>query len=81
MLLALKAQWAVYAGVIPGKPEPEFTKAWEYTSADYESDCQLPDEPEAMSAYRRMAGEAQAYAASLQDPRGLNWVRLEWMWL
>lgn len=78
-LLALKAQWHVSAGIIPGTPMPEHSRAWNYTSADYEADYKLPeDQPTKFVAMRT---EAQAYADQLFDPRVLNWVKLEWIWL
>lgn len=84
MPVALKAVWTVQAGVIPGTPESELTRQWNYTSADYDKDCRentLPAQDQAVSIYLRMEAEASAYAASLRDPRQWNWVELRWMWL
>ena len=77
--MRLKALWSVYAGVIPDIPMPEHTRTWNYTSADYEADCVLPEEQ--TPKFIQLRSEAQEYADSLSDPRRLNWVRLEWTWI
>lgn len=81
MPLALKAAWEVRAGIIPGQPMEEFSKAWHYTSQDYEADCAMPVDTAEQSRFQRMAAEARAYADGLVDPRRLNWVTCTWMWL
>ena len=39
---ALKAQFSVMAGVVPGVAIAEFTRTWHYTSLDFEEDSKLP---------------------------------------
>lgn len=66
--------WEVLAGVIPGEPIPELTRRWAMTSAEWEG-------PDGERLLRERTAAAEAYAAGLRDPRGVNWVRLEWLWL
>lgn len=71
---ALKARWVVTAGIILGQPIEEHTQVWEYTSADHASDTDG-------SVFRRRRDAAHSYAANLNDPRFLNWVDLQFMWM
>ena len=66
----LKLAIEVQAGIIPGEPMSEFTKAWHLTSEEY-------DDPD---TYFAKAGAANLYALTLQNPSRVNWVRLEWIW-
>lgn len=61
----------VQAGVIPGEPMPELTRRWALTSEDIEVDNKMAD----------AQGAALNYAALLQNPQRVNWVRLDWVWL
>ena len=73
-----KAAWEVRAGVIPELPDANLTRQWWYTSDDYEQDCKLDSsQPTKFTRYR---DEAAKYALELQDPRGLNWVSVTWIW-
>lgn len=72
---ALKAQWVVRAGLIPGDEMTEYRKVWSYVSNDYALDGNKRD-----ARYAAMMVEASAYAADLQGG-GLNWVNLEYMWM
>lgn len=73
---------------------PEFTRTWHYTSDDYEADQALPPMPEGhhldpcgridqphMSRFTRMLFAARQYEMELTDPRRVNWVRCEFVWL
>lgn len=60
--------WEVTAGVVPGTPEPEFTKRFILTEED----------PGELFADRY--NEAISYVATLTDPNSMNWVRLDWVW-
>jgi hypothetical protein len=81
---ALVCQVAVTAGVIPGVIEKQYTKAWYWTSSDQENMMQMENEA-LQNEYRMkwiaMQGESREYAASLEDPRRVNWIRRDWMWM
>jgi len=72
---ALKAQWAVYAGLIPSEPMPEYTKAWSYTSDDYAADGNKRG-----ALFFKAASAADRYANDLRDG-GLNWVTTSYIWM
>jgi hypothetical protein len=73
----LVACWEVSAGLIPGRPDGEFTRRWPITSPDWH---QLGDDAR-RAAYLKASDEAHDYAKSLEDPRRINWVRVDWIWL
>lgn len=84
---ALKASWTVYGGIIPGEPIAEFTQRWEYTSEDLEADRLTtegetpgphPEKPPTQFEICRNA--ATARWTYLNDPRRLNWVRVDFLW-
>ena len=61
----------VVAGLLPGTPEPEFTRRWFISADEWENDSH---------AVIRAYGESREYAASLENPARLNWVRRDWLW-
>lgn len=68
----------VVAGVLPGTPEPEFTRRWTLTTREWE----LPGATEHSEVLAILNGKAMGYAALLMlQPDRLNWVRTEWLWL
>ena len=71
------------AGVIPGELMPEFTKSWNYTSLDFEDDVKaLAADPERQtSKFIEHMDAAHAYARSITDPRAVNWVKVEFIWV
>lgn len=69
----------VFAGLVPGTPMTEYTRQWVWTSADQEALGQ--SDIKAQEKWIRLAGESREYAASLENPRRLNWVRRDWLWL
>jgi len=76
---ALKLSIVVQAGLIVGSPDPQYTRRWEWTSTD-----QLLLEEgnrDAADRWIRVAGESREYAATIETPRLVNWVRREWIWL
>ena len=73
MPLALKAQWVVTAGVIPGEKIDEYTRIWQMDNQETEAE----NRSEIFSNY---VNEATEYAAHLQNPEYVNWVNLEWIW-
>jgi hypothetical protein len=74
-MVALKAQWVVSCGLIPGDVMMEYTRAWSYTSIDWQADGHKRGE-----RWHAMSGEAHAYAVGLEDG-GLNHVRVEFLWM
>lgn len=69
------------AGVIPGTPIPEYSKQWSYNNDDYENDVVSYDGGETPSILDRYLKEAHDYSISITQPRYVNWVRLEWIWI
>lgn len=87
--MRLKASWTVHGGLFPGDRtgQPELTKQWVYTSADYEADSEAtkgetpgphPEKPPTLFEERRNA--AVAYWTELNDPRQHNWAELSFIW-
>jgi len=70
----LRCAWEVTAGLIPGQPMQEYSRSWLLTSEAYYS-------PEGPEHFKRLQQAASDYALSLQEPRMLNWVRLDWIYL
>jgi hypothetical protein len=77
----------VVAGLIPGTPEPTFTRRWVITSTEWQ-EAETADAGAApdhathtalLLAFR--AAEADEYARLLRNPRRFNWVRTDWIWL
>lgn len=67
----------VLAGVIPGTPEPEFTRRFTMSSEEWQKAGDKQAEKLA-----ELNGRAAGYAALLQlQPDRLNWVRTEWLWM
>lgn len=77
---AARAAWEVTAGLIPGNPDPEFTKVWGYTSDDAEQDRARPEDDDTPPIFEQRMKEAYEYAMSLNYPSRLNWVRVDWIW-
>ena len=68
----------VVAGVLPGTPEPEFTRRWVVSSQEW-AEVEGTDKAGELLANR--SGQAAAYAGLLQlQPDRLNWVKTEWIW-
>jgi hypothetical protein len=79
-LTALKASWTVTAGVIPGHIESQFTKQFFYTSEHYEQDGSNAKDGKDTNLFTAMMKEAHDYMLQINDPRRLNWARLDFMW-
>jgi len=77
----LKAVWTVQAGVIPGTVEKEHSKMWNYTDDDYEADMLAAKDGSPSNIFTERMKDATAYMMQMNDPRYLNWARLEFMWL
>ena len=61
----------VNAGLILSEPLMEHRKRWTLTGEE----AQNPER------WRRAHGEALMYMMELQNPRKVNWVHLDWIWL
>jgi hypothetical protein len=81
-ILRAKAFFTVTAGIIPGTVDPQYTKHWNYTDLDYEDDVRAVQDPApAPSKFMVMRDAAHEYARSITDPRAVNWVRVDFMWV
>jgi hypothetical protein len=69
----------VTAGIIPERPEPELTKQWAITSAEWQQATE--DDAQGFLLSTRN-GQAQGYAGWLMmQPDRVNWVKTNWIWL
>ncbi len=75
---AAKCAWQVTAGIIPGEPMPVYSRAWHYTSEDYERDAARP--PDEATTFCKLRDQALDHAKEIMDPAMVNWVRVEWVW-
>jgi hypothetical protein len=77
----------VSAGLIPGQAEPEFTRRWAITSAEWEvaqAEDEKADEAHRFYAYLLLSGraaQADEYARALRNPARFNYVRTDWIWM
>jgi hypothetical protein len=62
----------VVAGIVPGSPMPEYTRRWSLTRDQFDND---------RNAVIKAYGESREYAATLENPAKVNWVRRDWTWL
>jgi len=76
---ALKAAWSVKAGLHQQHELPEYFRQWAYTSSDFEKDRATPDDQPTI--FQKLDEEAHTYARSITDPRRLNYVKLEFIWI
>jgi len=66
----------VDAGVIPGQPEPEFSKVWVIQSEEWN-----PEDADQSTLLCELIGKASTYATFLMlQPDRFNWVKTEWIW-
>lgn len=77
-MVSLKLSIEVVAGLVPGTPLPEYTRHWHWTSQDQE--LLAGGDADALERWIRMAGESREYAATIEDPSKVNWVRRDWLW-
>lgn len=63
-----RACWEVSAGLIPGQPNPALTRRYWLLSGD------------PLERMAELQAEAYAAAATMTDPRVMNWVRVDWIW-
>lgn len=79
-LVALKAAWEVRAGWTPGRPMPEYTKRWIYTSDDYEQDGAHAKDLAYQPIFMKRMAEASSYHQQMSNPQALNWADLTFIW-
>ena len=83
----LRCSFEVFAGIIPGQAMPELTRRWLITSEAWEGENQMTDEqfkaahPDGRSTFLEFRDAAHDYAKELTDPRTLNWVRVDFVWM
>jgi hypothetical protein len=71
----------VVAGVLPGTPEPEYTRQWFITGDEWELAGRDEDRQNQARLLADMNGKAMAWAHYLMlQPDRLNWVKTEWVW-
>jgi len=73
-----RAFFTVTAGLIPDQPMSEYTLQIDYGSQDREADRTNPSGPAVFEQCRDLA---MAHARALMDPKAVNWVRLEFVWV
>ena len=81
--MTAKACWRVQAGVVPGKPMPEYTREYWYTSEHNEQDTkENPDgkDPAYHSLLAKMRAEALDYYLQVSMPQLNNWATIEFVW-
>ena len=76
----LKAAWEVNAGVIPGHFEPEYRKQFFYTGPEFDEDMATERPEGQLSNFQKKTKEAYDYAASITDPRCVNFVQTNFVW-
>lgn len=82
-MVALKGQWTVRAGVIPGQALENFTRVWRYTSQHDEKDrAANPNrDPAYHSIFAKLRAEAMDYYLQVSLPQLNNWAAIEFIWL
>lgn len=74
---AARCAWEVTAGIIPGTVDPQHTRLFGLTSAEW-------DGPQGLELLMKRALEATAYAHYLQllcsQGREVNWTRVDFVW-
>lgn len=63
----------VVAGIIPNQPMPEYTKQFAITEEQWAD----PTGIETMKVY----GLVQEYMRNMWNPKAVNWVRCDWIYL
>lgn len=92
----IRCAWEVRASVIPDQPIAEYTRRWILTSEQWEKDLEdsapvreMPEDEyqkwlaagnKVKSTFVEYQTAATDYARKLQNPAGLNWVTVDWIW-
>jgi hypothetical protein len=75
----LKCLIVVTAGLIPGEPDPKYTRQWSFMGSQYTA-MKKGDQTAGME-WNRIMGESREYGAGLENPGLVNWVSRVWTWL
>jgi gamma-glutamyl:cysteine ligase YbdK (ATP-grasp superfamily) len=68
----------VQAGLLPGRPDPEYSRRWALTSEEWNA----ADDGVKGQLLAELNGRAQGYAGWLMMlPDRLNWVHVDWVYL
>lgn len=83
---AAKCAFTVYAGIIPEMVMPEFTEEWWITGEQWAAlmrDLASPtfDANSQSNIFLRAGDEARWYSERITDPRIVNWVRTDFIYL
>jgi len=81
MRQGLKGMWGVSAGIVLGDTMPQYTKNFYYLSPMFDEDVEQARAGKKDSHFQSLRDEALAYAKDMMDPRSVNWVKLEWVWV
>ena len=77
-MVSLKASWEVRAGLVPGQAQPEHTRQFHLTSAEWH------ESPDGLRLLLLRSAEAQAYAtylmAQCSQGREVNWTETTFIW-
>jgi hypothetical protein len=77
---SLKASWEVVAGVIPGRPMPQFSREWCYTSQQKEEDERQGIDPAYHSIFAKMRADVLDYYMQISNPNLNNWAEITFLW-
>lgn len=74
-LVGVRVVVEVVAGLIPGRPDPQYTRRYVVTSQEWQ------DTDDQLGLLAELNGRATGYASLLMlKPDELNWVRVDWIW-
>lgn len=76
----VRCMWVVQAGIVPEHVLPEYTRQWILTSETYYAEAESKDEAVQFKTFKEFRQEASDYARDINDPRYVNWVKLEYMY-
>ena len=82
MRSGMKGVWSVSGGIIPKQTENKYTRNFYYLSPMYEADVKAMEKKSMKTShFQDLRDEALEYAKGIMDPRYLNWVKVEWIWV
>lgn len=82
MRQGMKGMWSVYGGILLKETDNKYTRNFYYLSPMYEADVKAMEaDSKKTSHFQDLRDEALEYAKSIMDPRYLNWVKVEWVWV
>lgn len=77
----------VRGGLVPGEPDPELTRRWAVSGAEFEDAARADEQTDPEHAAHRYlllafrGAQADEYARTLRNPDRCNWVSTDWIWL